>query len=77
MWYVMTVKIGETYFQVLSMKRSSQKESSNAFPHNSRHESEEGVNSGNLETYEAMQLSNSFQLGHEICLEACSYQHSI
>lgn len=54
------------------MKRSSQKESSNAFPYNPRDESKEDVNSGNLETSEATQLSSSFQLGHEICLEACS-----
>lgn len=68
----MTVKkIGEPYFQAFSMKRNSQKESSHAFPHNFRAQSEEDADSANLEIPEATLLSNSFQVDHESCLEAC------
>lgn len=61
-----------TYFIAYSMERDSQKESSQAFSHNSRAQPGEDANSANLETSQITTLSNSFQYGYESYLEASS-----
>lgn len=70
-------KIVEPDFQALGMKRNSRKEFSIASPYNSRAQSEEHVNCANIKMPKATQLSNSFQLGRDSCLEAYSNWHSI